>query len=269
VRRHAGPPLAPAVQQDEYVRLGYLFGRQGNEKWRTRSDPVRGRGRALREEVDYWHQWLATKGGKWGDDYNHRFDPSAEVADPALREVVAKLPGDRAAILDVGSGPVSTVGYRFPGKTITLVPVDPLADEYDRLLAKTDVRPPVRATREVGEHLLKRFGLGRFDIAYARNAIDHAVDPLLIVENMIAVVRQGGYVVLRHVRNEGVRQDYVQLHQWNFDRRENHFIAWRPSEEINVSAALRDVDDIRCSIEPGSETEPVEWIVCTLRKKSR
>jgi SAM-dependent methyltransferase len=230
---------------------------------------VRGRRRALREEVDYWRRWLATKGGKWAEEYSFRFDPSAEITDPALRDVLAELPDDTVAILDVGSGPVSTVGYRFPEKTIVLVPVDPLAHEYDRLLAEADVEPPVRVTRVEGEHLRETFGPARFDIAYARNAIDHAVDPLSIVENMLAVVRPGGYVVLRHVRDEAVRQDYVQLHQWNFDQRGEQLVAWRPGEQINVSAALANVADVRCYIEPGSEDERVEWIVCTLCKKSQ
>ena len=228
---------------------------------------MRGRGRALREEVDYWHNWLATRGGKWAEEYTYRFDPSAEVADPALREILAELHGDEIAILDVGSGPVSTVGYRFPGKTIVLVPVDPLADEYDRLLAKADVVPPVRVTRVEGERLLEKFRPATFDIAYARNAIDHAVDPLSIVENMFAVVRPGGHVVLRHVRNEAVRQVYVQLHQWNFDLREGHLVAWRPDAETNLSAALGEQAAVHCYIEPGSEDEQVEWIVCILRKR--
>src|SRR5262245_46824599 len=83
--------------------------------WRRRDDPVRGRRRALQDEVDYWGNWLATGGGKYPQDYAHRVDPEAEVDDPALREVLAGISGQAVSILDVGAGPLSAVGYRFPG----------------------------------------------------------------------------------------------------------------------------------------------------------
>src|SRR4051794_7587595 len=95
------------------------FGRRRGG-WRKRRDPVRGRRQALREEVGYWDEWLATKGGKWHEDYRFRFDPSAEVKDPALLEALAEVNGDEISILDVGAGPASAVGCRFPGKKLSL-----------------------------------------------------------------------------------------------------------------------------------------------------
>jgi SAM-dependent methyltransferase len=252
------PTLCRSQSQVLRVRLRRWFARRG-QPWRTRSDPVRGRRHALREEVGYWDDWLAAKGGKWHEEYAYRFDPSAEVADPALRDVLAQLPEDQIAVLDVGAGPASIVGCRFPGKTIVLVPVDPLADRYDRLLEQANVAPPVRVIRAEGERLLEKFGPDAFDIAYSRNALDHAIDPPLIVDNMLAVVRSGGYVVLRHVRNEAVSQAYVQLHQWNFDQRDGHFVIWRPGQETDMTLRLAG----RAEVNPFVESE---WIVCVIRK---
>lgn len=244
----------------------WLAKRFGATVWRTRTDPVGGRRRALGEEVAYWRDWVATGGGKWAEDYKSRFDATAVIGDPALRAILEALNDEEIAIVDVGAGPVSTVGYRFPGKKIRLVPVDPLADEYDRMLAKAGVVPPVKVARAHGERLVEELGPATFDIAYARNAIDHAVDPLPIVQNMFAVVRPGGHVVLRHVRNEPVRQAYVQLHQWNFDRRDDQFIAWRPEAERNISEAFAGHAVVRCSIEPASDDDDFEWVVCVIRK---
>jgi SAM-dependent methyltransferase len=249
------------------ARLRRWLGRGGDGSWRTRSDPVRGRRRALREEVGYWRDWLQTRGGKWGEEFAFRFDPSAEVADPALRAVIADQPGHEVAILDVGAGPASMVGCTFPGKTIALVAVDPLADEYDRLLREAQIEPPVRVRRAAGERLLEQFGPDRFDVAYARNALDHAVDPALIVEAMVAVVRPGGAVVLRHVRNEAVRQAYVQLHQWNLDQRDGRLIAWRPGHEADIGAGLAGRATLETYIEAADEDEPFDWIVCVIRKQ--
>jgi hypothetical protein len=64
-------------------------------------------------------------------------------------------------------------------------------------------------------------------VAFARNALDHALDPLPIIHNMVAVVRPGCYVVLRHAVNEAVTEDYEQLHQWTFDERDGRCIVWR------------------------------------------
>jgi SAM-dependent methyltransferase len=247
-----------------YRRLLRWLGRRRDKGWRARSDPVRGRRHALREEVDYWRRWLATRGGKWPEEYAHRFDPSAEIADPALREVIANVPTDEVSILDVGSGPASTVGCTFPGKTIALVAVDPLADIYARLLEEAGVSPPVRVSRAEGERLLDRFGRARFDIAYARNSLDHAVDPAPVIDNMLAVVRPGGHVVLRHVRDEAVRQGYVQLHQWNFTVRDDRLVVWRPGHETDLTAALAGRADVRCHVEPNAED--AEDIVCVMEK---
>jgi SAM-dependent methyltransferase len=245
-----------------------MLRRRSRSTWRTRTDPVRGREHALREEVGYWRHWLQSKGGKWSAEYSYRFDPAAEIADPALREIVAGVPQEEVSILDVGAGPVSIVGYRFPGKRIALVAVDPLADEYDVLLDAAAVAPPVRVARADGERLVEELGRDRFDVAYARNALDHAVDPARIVESMFGVVRPGGHLVLRHVRNEAVRQAYVQLHQWNFDLRDDRLVAWRPGSELDLTAMFAGRAEIRSHVEPAEDNEPFEWIVSVVRKPS-
>jgi SAM-dependent methyltransferase len=203
--------LGKALYDDAVMWRGRLsafrrrLGLGGQVGWKARDDPVRGRRRALWEETWYWRDWLASSGGNWPDDYAHRFNPCAEINDPALRRVIAELPRETVAMLDVGSGPASSVGYRFPGRRVVLEAVDPLADRYNRLLDEAGVAPPVRPRPVHGERLIDHFGPDRFDVAYSRNALDHAVDPVLIVENMLGVVRAGGHVVLRHSRNEGIR----------------------------------------------------------------
>jgi SAM-dependent methyltransferase len=232
--------LAHAVR----ARLG--GSRDGN--WRVRTDPVRGRHRALDEESGYWSDWLAGRGGKWADEFTRRFDPEAEVDDPALREVLAMLPPG-ARVLDVGAGPASTVGTRFEGKPIELVAVDPLAEQYERSLAREGLVPPVRTQPIAGEELTARLGSERFDIAYSRNALDHAVDPAVIVDEMVGVVRPGGIVVLDHVQNEGERNGYEQLHQWNFDVAEGHLVVWRSDRSVDLTERLHDRADVRCRVE--------------------
>ena len=248
----------------------FLRRRRWGRQWRRRSDPHRGRRRALGEEAGYWEHWLASRGGKYPEEYSYRLDPTSEVQDPLLREALAAMEADEASILDVGAGPATTVGCRFPGMRLEVVAVDPLADRYDELLDDAGVVPPVRTERLEGERVGERFGEGRFDIAYSRNALDHAVDPVEIIRQMVAVVRPGGFVLLRHARNEAVSQDYVQLHQWNFDERGGDFVIWRTDGETNMTRELAGAATVVCRREQPEGAEPDEddlgWLVCVISK---
>jgi len=198
--------------------------------WRTRK----------RDEVDFWAAWLVGAPGteQWTSDREARLAPYTEILDPIMRRELDRHPAEHVSILDVGAGPMTSLGYRYPGKTLTIVPVDPLADEYDRLLRDAGLFPPIRTISVAGEDLREHFGPRKFDIAYACNALDHSADPLRIIANMVAVVRQGGVVVLKHKRNEGEQARYGGLHQWNFDVADGRLLLWNKAVEVDVGSAL-------------------------------
>jgi SAM-dependent methyltransferase len=191
-------------------------------------------------EVDFWASWLVGAPGteQWLSDRESRLDPNTQIRDPLVRAELERNPAEEISILDVGAGPVTSLGFRYPGKTLTIVPVDPLADEYDRLLGDAELDPPIRTIRVAGEALLEHFGSGSFDIACAINSLDHSADPVTIISNMAAVVRTGGVVLLRHKRNEGEGARYGGLHQWNFDVVDDSLLVWNNAVEVNVGAAL-------------------------------
>jgi SAM-dependent methyltransferase len=196
--------------------------------------------RAIASETEFWAAWLSGAPGteQWAADREERLHADAPVRDPLVREELERMISRDVSILDVGAGPLTNLGYCFPGKTLTIVPVDPLADEYARLLRRLDLEPPVPTTRVAGEELVEHFRPEQFDIAYSANALDHSADPLLIISNMVTVVRQGGVVILRHKRNEGQSARYGGLHQWNFDVVEGNLVLWNEAHEIDVGAAL-------------------------------
>ena len=191
-------------------------------------------------EVDFWAAWLLGAPGteQWTNDRESRLDPNTEIRDPLVRAELERNPAGEISILDVGAGPLTSLGFRSPGKTLTIVPVDPLADEYDRLLHDAQLDPPIRTIRVAGEALLEHFGSRRFDIAYAVNSLDHSADPFAIISNMVAVVRPGGIVLLRHKRNEAENARYWGLHQWNFDVVNDSLLVWNGAVEVNVGSAL-------------------------------
>ena len=198
--------------------------------WRTRTS----------SEVDFWARWLVGAPGteQWASDREARLDPDTTIRDPLVRAELERNPAEEVSILDVGAGPVTWLGYLYPGKKLTIVPVDPLADEYDRLLRDAKLDPPIRTVRVAGEALAEHFGSRRFDIAYATNSLDHSADPFTIISNMAAVVRAGGVVLLRHKRNEGDSARYGGLHQWNFDVVDDGLVIWNNAVQVNVGAAL-------------------------------
>jgi SAM-dependent methyltransferase len=198
--------------------------------WRSRT----------KSEVEFWAGWLNGAPGteQWAADRLLRLDPETEIRDPLVRKELERLGADTISILDVGAGPLTRLGYRYPGKTLEIVAVDPLAGEYDRLLREAGLEPPVRTIAVAGERLLEHFGSRRFDVAYATNALDHSADPLAIISNMVTLVRPGGAVLLRHKRNEGQSARYGGLHQWNFDVVDDRLVVWNDAFRVDVGAAL-------------------------------
>jgi SAM-dependent methyltransferase len=156
-----------------------------------------------------------------------------------LRAEIEKMAKSDISILDVGAGPATNIGFRYPGRNLTIFPVDPLAHDYAGLLRAAGLEPPVRTMRVEGKALLEHFGRQRFDIAYATNSLDHSSDPLAIITNMVGVVREDGCVILRHARNEGEERRYEGLHQWNFDVIGGDLVIWNGAETVNVRHALR------------------------------
>ena len=191
-------------------------------------------------EVDFWKAWLVGAPGTevWSSDRESRLAPDTEIRDPLVRAELERNPAEEISILDVGAGPLTGLGYRYPGKTLTIIPVDPLADEYERLLRDAELDPPIHTIRVAGEALVEHFGSRKFDIAYASNSLDHSADPFTIISNMIAVVRAGGIVLLRHKRNEGESARYGGMHQWNFDVVDDSLLLWDNAVEVNVGSAL-------------------------------
>jgi SAM-dependent methyltransferase len=205
--------------------------------------------RSLPSELDYWTGWVERRGAtgpeRVTDSFAWRLDPGSEVEEP-LRGVVARVDGATVSILDVGAGPLTSVGKVYPGKRLEIAAVDPLADEYARVLERAGIDPPVRTRPGEAEALLGQFEPESFDVAHADNALDHAPDPMRAIESMLAVVRPRGYVVLRHGCNEGERNHYRGLHQWNFALEGDDLVVWGNRSHHNVSRRLRPAAVVEC-----------------------
>jgi SAM-dependent methyltransferase len=219
----------------------------------------------LRREVNFWRRFISSGGSEWPQAFERQTSPEARVKDGVLMAKIDLVKSEPVEILDVGAGPLTIIGTTYPGRTLEITATDPLADDYDRLLAEAGVEPPIRTLQCRGEDLLERFGPERFDIAFARNAIDHTIDPVCVIQNMLAVVKPAGFVVLRHYRNEGVTQSYDGLHLWNFDVDDGRLILWNRKVRHDLSALFAPDAEIEVDVHGGGDHEP--WITAAMRKR--
>jgi SAM-dependent methyltransferase len=172
---------------------------------------------ALPEELQFWERALSDPAKNWViSEFRERMDPDLELQ-PELKVIIDAPPGAVVRLLDVGAGPLTRLGKKWDGRTLQLYPVDPLAEEYQTLLARLNIHPPILTQVGHGEKLTEQFEKDSFDLAYASNSLDHSYDPLLAIEQMFSVIKPGASVYLWHFAKVGLQEAYHGLHQWNFD----------------------------------------------------
>ncbi len=210
---------------------------------------------ALAGEIRFWERGLKN----W-KQLTDRFDPNQPLIEP-LAELVTAPSGSTIRVLDVGAGLITCVGKKLPGYEVENTAVDALGDEYDGILERAGVVPPVRTQQCDSEKLVAKFGENVFDLAHARNTLDHSYDPVAAIRQMIMVLKPGGAAVLEHAPDEAEEENYHGLHQWNLRCENNRFIVWRNKTRIDVGDTLADV----ATLELARDVLPLHRVV--LRKR--
>jgi SAM-dependent methyltransferase len=214
--------------------------------WFRRQAPTVNRSIALQQEIQFWRKWFATEGLRWQQDFRERFDPDQPIQDH-VATFISRLETECVHILDVGSGPLTKLGKKHSSKQLVITATDLLAHEYDRLLAELNVQPPVRTIYADAERLVKQFGVNAYDIVHGQNCVDHMASPLRAIEQMVAVTKPHGFVVLYHAENEGQRELYRQLHQWDFTCKDGLFVIRdRHGRESIVAERLPAYCEVEC-----------------------
>jgi len=203
------------------------------------------RSSGLAEEVGFWDEWFRTRGSNWPEEYARRLDSGAPLAD-CHRSFIDHLPQTEIRILDVGAGPLTLIGKTHPTKRLVIVATDVLAEQYDVLLGKYGVEPPVRTLFADAEKLADQFGDESFDFVNAVNCIDHTANPIEAVRQMIRVVKTGCFVFLSHAQNEAENQLYAGLHQWNLVSDSGDFVVKGRRQSTNVSRELASLAEFSC-----------------------
>lgn len=191
----------------------------------------------IHEEVAFWDDWLRTQGGTWREDFQSRIDPQQRLPDLIENALLNRgvAAGSSVRILDLGSGPLTSVGVASDRYEVTVTPVDPLADHYRALLEKHGIAAPVLPQKGEAEKLECLFQPQSFDVVWARNSLDHSYDPLLCIYQAYRVLKTGGIVIIVFHPNEADQGNYQGLHNWNFDIRSGSFVIESRGRLVNVS----------------------------------
>lgn len=212
-------------------------------------DQLAGWRQGIAEEQRFWSNWLATKGARWPDRFQVRFDPTARLRGD-IAKIVQSMGKRRLRILDVGAGPVTNIGFTLPGFDLDITAVDPLSPVYAALLHLHGLTPPVPTAFAPAEDLSAFFDEGSFDFVHCTNALDHSMDPIRDLREMLQVMAIGGTIYLSHHEDEAVAENYIGFHQHNFTVRDGRFVIWNRDREIDVAAEFGDAATVEAKLEP-------------------
>jgi len=224
-------------------------------------------GRFHNEEIDFWDRVLDVRNVDpelWPETRFLRTHPGL-LLQKYLTELIDAPAGSRVEILDVGAGPLTSLGKKWPGHEVHITAVDANAAEYDRLLAKQGIEPLCRTVPGCAEELSSVVPPSSFDLVHARNSIDHTKDPLKAIREMVNVVKPGRYVFLNHKISEGRVEKYTEYHQWNFFLHRSRFYIDRPGmRAIDVGKkVLRGIADVTVGPSPDGR----EWFCAMIRRR--
>ena len=226
-------------------------------------------------EVAAWATWLdvAREGADKDvlDDFSWRIGQRADVRDkdmyaPYLRG--ACPPGSDAHVLDVGAGPLTFFPRSWFTRNYRVTPVDPLAGEYDKLLAAHRYEPQFRTIPGEAETLVEQFGADQFHLVFCRNALEQCYDPMEAIRQMLAVVKPGCWVLLQQ---EGYRgEEELPRTPWSLEEDDNDlFLVARDGgggtdsgERVDLGMAFADVATLRVS-----RSWHWPWLLAGLKKE--
>jgi SAM-dependent methyltransferase len=189
-----------------------------------------------REELEFWGLELQ-KLGQFRDVVEKRLDPAARISEYPLgifSKIYQHNRYKQLKVLEIGSGPISTLAYGVDHGQLVVTAVDILGDRYRELMERLGIIYPVVPENGRAEELDRKFQAGSFDCAFARNALDHTQDLPLAFDNLVRCVRPGGFIVLMHAVSEGASNHWSPSHKWNLDFEKGGLTATNKRGEVHL-----------------------------------
>lgn len=173
--------------------------------------------------------------------FRAKLDPERPLQKTVLNRLRSSLTSGQstARVLDVGCGPLSTIGKKADGLTVDVVGLDPLADDYQALFQDSTLVRPHESVNGFAERASEYFGEASFDYVHAENSLDHCQDAGRALSELQRVCKPDAVFFFRVFVNEGEHNHYAGFHQWNFDTYNEKVIFWRPGEIHFIDEVFR------------------------------
>lgn len=203
---------------------------------------------SLSEELSFWENTYAKAGARKNDLYLSL----AESITFCEKYLTCSIK-ENNVVMDIGSGILSRYGSRLDNeKSITLIPIDPLAYWYNlfnkKYLDKKQIVAKEKIVFGLFEGLSYSFLPNTADLIIISNALDHCIDPIRSILECLKVLKEGGTLLLKHLRREAINEKEIGLHQWNIDCLGKELVIWNRDSFINVSKLLNECTDIKISV---------------------
>jgi SAM-dependent methyltransferase len=156
---------------------------------------------------------------------------------------ISDMIGDKKEvwIADLGAGMFSTTGSTWPFSVVHLYPSDFLANEYNQMLKEAGLIPLIPVEFQNMEELTYENEF--FDIIVCINALDHCEHPLKALQEMLRVLKKGGWIYIKCPKNNALRRKYAGLHQWNICKDGQDFSIWNKSEKYTLPGQVLEVEN--------------------------
>ena len=157
----------------------------------------------------FWEKWLS-RDSPFSKNREQRLQPDREIPSWAIEALPDT--GERIRILDVNPGPISSLGNMADGEEVELVPIDPLADAYQKIILANGLQPPVPTRFCAPEDVFNTFGKEAFHLIYSYNGLDYTSDPTRIYKALLKSLNPNGRIITFHE----AAKDKKQLHREGF-----------------------------------------------------
>ncbi|WP_216913429.1 MULTISPECIES: methyltransferase domain-containing protein [unclassified Synechococcus] len=213
----------------------------------------------LIDELKFWYLSVALDGWSWADSYKLRLGSRFDFQFPTY---IAHFPEREIFCLEVGAGAMAALGTEgVPSKEITIEPTDALANAFAAIFRDFGVRSRFPVIQCDAESISDAYDPEHFHFAYASNCLDHCYNPVSAIQQMYALAKPTGTVLLGHHINVAVSENYTGLHQWNLCEMDGRFVAWNRDEKHFIDEKLPGSPEFQIT----TSTEQ-NWITVSIRK---
>jgi|GEM_PF-2777679 len=161
---------------------------------------------------------------------------------PQFLDDRAKATGHAPLVADVGCGASFCTGNKLHGQELNMRWIDPLADRYNRILAKHPELHLPQVEFGMAEHVSALFPQSDVDLIHIQNALDHSEQPVKSIIESLRALAIGGKLYLKHFPNEAEKENYRGFHQFNVDTdtATGHLIIWNDAERHDINTLVED-----------------------------